>query len=95
MALVWPTKGPDEVLDYEVDWSDRLAGDSIITSSWQFTQTDNAMTIGPFSPSFSTQATTVWLSGGTVGQTYLLLNTITTFAGDTMVETILINVRVK
>ena len=93
--LVWPTKGPTETLDYDVDWSDRLVGDSIQSSGWQIEQTDGALVMGAFPSTFDLQATKVWLSGGTVGQTYTLLNTITTLNGDTMVETVLINVRVK
>ncbi len=31
MALSWPFKDPDEVLDYQIDWTARLAGDTIST----------------------------------------------------------------
>ena len=34
MSISWPSKDPDEVLDYELDWSLRLAGDTIVTSTW-------------------------------------------------------------
>ena len=35
MSLNWPDKDPDEVLDYCLDWSDRLgSSDTISTSTW-------------------------------------------------------------
>ena len=35
MALEWDFKDPDEVLDYRVDWSARLDGDTIASSTWE------------------------------------------------------------
>jgi len=85
MALTWPNKDPGEKLDYAVDWTTRLAGDTIATSNWTvptgITQTTPA-------PSFTNTLTTIWLLGGTIGQTYELTNTITTAAGRTMVQSI-------
>lgn len=34
MALTWPDKDPDEVLDYQLDWGTRLGTDTIVTSTW-------------------------------------------------------------
>lgn len=86
MALIWSSKDPNEVKDYEIDWTTDLAGDTISTSTW---------TIGPDSAlikqSDSKNATTtiIWLSGGTLTTTYYeLTNTIVTAAGRTLVQTV-------
>jgi hypothetical protein len=68
------TKDPDEILDYTVDWSERLETDETIsTSSWIV---DSGLTVD--SDSKSSTAATVWLSGGTSGQFYAVINRITT-----------------
>jgi hypothetical protein len=77
------TKDPDAVLDYQVDWSAWLASalggaDTIATSTWivpdgitknSDTHTDNTATL--------------WVSGGTAGTAYNLVNRITTAGGRT------------
>jgi hypothetical protein len=70
-------KDPDAKLDYGFDWSDWLAsGETIITSTW-------AVPLGltKVSDSFSTTATTVWVTDGTVGEAHVITNHITTSAG--------------
>jgi hypothetical protein len=69
-------KDPDAVLDYQVDWSSWLNGDTISTSSWTVPQG-----LSKESDSKSTTATTVWLSGGVAGQSYSVVNHIVTAAG--------------
>lgn len=77
--LVWPPKDPDEVLDYQVDWSARLGtGDTIATSTW-----DIPTGITAASDSNDTTTATIWLSGGSSGSVYVLTNTITTTIGRT------------
>jgi len=34
MALKWPNKDPDEILDYSVDWSRFLGSDTISAVTW-------------------------------------------------------------
>lgn len=91
-VLRWSDKDPDEVLDYELNWAPRLAGDVIDSSIW---------IIGPDSvlvknsDSRSDSFTVIWLSGGTVGTTYELTNRITTANGDTMDQTVLLQITVK
>ena len=72
------TKDPDAILDYAVDWSRWLAGDEIFSSAWTvpvgLTKVTDALT---------PTKTTVWLSGGTAGQSYTVTNRITTSAGRT------------
>lgn len=67
-------KDPDSVLDYGLDWSSWLAdGEIISTSSWT---AESGITVD--SDSKDSSSTTVWLSGGTDGESYLVTNTITT-----------------
>jgi len=69
------TKDANAVLDYTLDWSQWLTtGDNLATSTWitapglvidsDVLEADNT--------------TTVWLSGGTAGMTYIVTNRITT-----------------
>lgn len=34
MALKWPNKDPDEILDYSVDWSRFLGSDTVSAVTW-------------------------------------------------------------
>jgi hypothetical protein len=67
---------PDATLDYVIDWSTWLGADTISDSSWSAT---SGITID--SDSNTTTTATVWLSGGTPGQTYAVTNHIITAAG--------------
>ena len=73
-------KDPDAVKDYGWDWGTNFLGsDTIAASNW-FAD-DVAITIT--TDSFDNTTTTVWLSGGTLGATYLITNRITTAGGRT------------
>ncbi len=74
-------KGPNEVLEYTLDW-DALGvlqtaspTELISTSTWT---AEAGITID--TSTNGTTETTVWLSGGTVGNRYKLTNKITTDA---------------
>lgn len=97
MFVDWPTKDPDEVLDYGLDWSDDMAADAddIASSVWTISKGDSALIIDSTSFSVAGHITTAWLSGGTVGNTYQLTNTITTSGGRTYERTAEITVREK
>jgi len=90
--LIWVSKDPGEVLDYDINWAPRLGTDTILTSIWSIV---SGVGLGVNSDSFTSQRTKLWLSGGTLGQTYLLKNTVTTAAGDTEIETVKLTVRAK
>lgn len=90
--LVWPPKDPGEVLDYDLDWTLRLNGDTIATSVWSI-HTGSALLIT--SQSNNATVSKVILSGGLLGKTYTLKNTITTASGDTMIETVTILIKAK
>jgi hypothetical protein len=85
-TLTWPNKHPLEVLDYSLNWTNRLAGDTVVTSTWGV---PNTLTV---ERSVMTGAnTTVWLSGGTISDVPMVItNTITTSGGRTMTEGVLL-----
>ena len=72
-------KRSDANKDYGFDWSDWLAsGETISSSSWSI---PGGLTEG--TSDNSTTQTSVWISGGIVGQNYTIINTITTSEGRT------------
>ena len=83
MALthVWPSKDPAEVLDYSIDWTARLSGDTIATSNW-ILDYGAGVTLG--ANSNTSTSTTTFVSGGTLGMTALITNRITTAGGRTL-----------
>ena len=83
-------KDPDAVLDYQVNWSDWLNGDTISTSAFA---ADPGITVD--SDANTSTAATVWLSGGTAGSIYQVVNSITTAAGRSDDQTITIFVQQK
>lgn len=67
-------KDPGATLDYSVDWSEFLeTGETITASTWTVPSGLTTVTTS----NTDTKAT-VWLSGGTLGQSYELVNRITT-----------------
>lgn len=83
----WPNKDPDDILDYGVDWSARLSGDTLAASDWIVPDG-----ITEDSASFSASSATIWLSGGTAGQSYAITNRVTTAAGRQFDATVTIQV---
>ena len=76
------TKGVAETRLFTMDWSAHLNGRGSITASvWTIpagiTYVSNATASG-------NTKTTLMLSGGTVGNTYVVTNTITTTGGETL-----------
>jgi len=74
------SKAPAEVLDYLINWATWLDSDTISSSSWS---ADTGLTVD--SDSNTTTSATVWLSGGVLGTTLVVTNTIITVAGRTRV----------
>ena len=74
-------KDPAERQDYSIDWATDgylAVGETISVSTWSFpsgiTQYSTPSVNG------TGQITTIWLTGGTHGEEYLVANTITTTA---------------
>ena len=91
MALSFPNKDPDEVLDYTLDWSKRLAGDIILSSMWIVDSPGLVID----SNSFTSSQTVVWLSAGVVDTSYLLTNHIVTQVARTMEQSVKIKIKQK
>jgi len=90
--LSWPPKDPSETLDFDVDWTPRLNGDVIVTSEWTIPP---GSSLQIESNTESVTLTKVVLNGGIVGQSYTLVNTITTAAGSTLVESVQVLLQAK
>lgn len=83
-------KDPQAKLDYSVDWTQWLNGDTISSSSW-----DVPADLSLISQNYTTRVATVWIASGTVGQSYQVKNQIQTAAGRIDERTITILVRNK
>ena len=81
------TKDPDAVLDYLIDWTRWLASDKIATSAWIVPS--GLTNVGD---SKAATTATVWLAGGTAGQSYTVTNRITTTGGRTEDRSIIIRI---
>lgn len=90
MALAWPPKDPDEVLDYIVDWSARLEADTIATSTWTV-----PLGITKNSDTKTNTTTTIWLSSGVLDASYEFVNRITTAGGRMMDQTVKLKMKTK
>lgn len=93
MQKVWPSKDPEEVLDYSIDWTERLVSETIVTSTWSLTGDDNDLTAD--SDTISANRTVLWLSGGTLNATYYCTNQIVTSGNRTMEQTVKIKIRAR
>lgn len=72
--LKWPDKDPADNRPYVLDWEEALDTQTgIASSTWSV---PSGITEG--TKSVSGKRTQIWLSGGTLGETYTLENTITT-----------------
>ena len=80
-------KDPDATLDYTIDWTRWLAGDSIVSSTWSV---PSGMTQA--NAAYTTTSATIWLAGGTIGHIYNVTNQITTNFGRVEERTIRIRV---
>lgn len=94
MSVTWvASKDPDEVKDYFLDWTAKLAGDPIVSSVWTLTDGDGSLVLS--APNFTTTRTTIWFSGGTLGIFYAVRNRVVTGGGRTYDETANLKVRAK
>jgi hypothetical protein len=108
MSSSWPFKDPDEILDYDIDWTNRLyskaeldqvalgqtvvPADTISTSAWTLDSGD--VVIG--ATSHTTTATKTWLSAGTLASgVSVLTNRIVTAGGRTMDLTVKVKIKAK
>lgn len=76
-------KDPQSRLDYSIDWADWIAGGDVIANAhWTISSiTGDASPLAEFTSNVMTPGTsmcTVYLAGGTAGETYTVTNRITT-----------------
>ena len=83
-------KDPQSVLDYEINWTEWLKGDTIIVSQWTVEEG-----LIQDSNSFTDTITTVWFSGGTNQSRYEATNSIITGNGRAADRTIRIKCKEK
>lgn len=76
-------KDPDETIDFPFNWKPELYGDTIFTST--FLLPDGLTQV---STSNTTNTATIFVSGGSTGQTYRITNRIVTIGGRTFDRTI-------
>ena len=86
----WPSKDPEEVLDYQFDWTSRMATSESISSS-TFILTFGSVTLA--SPSVVGATTTIWASGGELGEVNIITNRIVTNRGRTYDESAKLRIR--
>lgn len=89
-------KDPDEVVHYGITWAADMAliGETITASQW-FVAAGTGLVIGPNPSTFTTTATTVWLSGGVIGQTYIVTNRINTSGGQTLDQSVVLRMSMR
>ena len=83
-------KDPEAKLDYGFDWSDWLDGDTLNGSTWVV-----PTGLTEVSNNYSNTITAIWLSGGTLGETYKVVNRITTAGGRQDDRTLTVIIRNK
>lgn len=93
----WPAKDPNEVLDYQINWADAddprlVTGETLSSSTFLVVEGDVVIDSQTYA---SSGLTTVWLSGGTAGTRCLILNRVTTSAGRTYDQTVVLRIRTK
>lgn len=87
----WPEpKAPAENLDYGFDWSAWLGTDTLATSTYTV---PTGLTAG--TAANTSTGTTQYMSGGALGQDYIVKNAITTAAGRTAERSAILQVRLK
>ena len=85
MSMGTIAKDESDIGIYSVNWAPRLAdGETLATSSWSI---GAGLTYLADAIAASLVKTTVKLSGGTQGQTYACINTVTTSTGQTLSRT--------
>ncbi len=92
MAFAVDAKDPSEVLDYGVNWTDELGGDSILSHNWAVSEGDVTLGVKSIETADGETFAKVWVSGGTAGTIAILTSTITTAGGRTFEQSIKIRV---
>ncbi|WP_456622150.1 phage fiber-tail adaptor protein [Bradyrhizobium sp. P5_C12] len=103
---IWPSKSPDEVLDYSLDWTLRLctADEAARLRRGEAIAPADAIVVSDFilppgivadKATNSPAVTTAVISGGEDGQRYVLRNRIRTASGRVMEQAVRLKVAAK
>lgn len=91
--LMWDNKDPNEILDYQINWTAQVPGDdTIATSNWTITGSD---TLAEQSKSIVGKSTIIWLTGGEDGELAVLTNRIVTTDGRTIDQSVELRIKQK
>lgn len=90
----WPTKDPGDVLDYQLDVANALAGDRVdaIDGLTVAISPSEPGDLSLVSAAMAGTSAIVWLSGGQAGTTYTVTLTVTTTSGRTIARSVLLPV---
>ncbi len=97
--LTLPTKDPNEVLDYQIDWADAKAprlvtGETLVSSSLEVVE--GTLTIDQELSDFVPSGlVTVWVSGGAAGELCVILNRVATSLGRVYDQSCRLRIRSK
>lgn len=91
----WPLpKDPNDVCDYQFDWSRRLEpGETIASSTFTVDQGSVVVDTTTNPPTIDGALTTFWLSGGTDRETCVITNRIVTSEGRTYDDSARLRIR--
>lgn len=88
---VWDPKDPDEIDDFDIDWTPYLLGfgetvpsdtiDPAKPTLWNIDGPDQTLIVAPQGKQDSATLTKIWLAGGTLNEKYTVTNRIVTVAG--------------
>ena len=90
MSIERKYKDPDEVISFGVDWSEYLGAETVTSSDWTV-----ASGITKVGQTLVGKQANVTISGGTLGTVNRITNRITTSAGETVDQSIDIEIIVK
>ena len=82
--ITWPSKDPDELLDYGLDWTSQLDGATIMLSEWDIIEGAGIALSGA---SITGGVTGIRVGGGTLGEAARIENTVTLSSGEVLQET--------
>lgn len=92
--IAWPSKDPQDVADYYVDWTATLTPDADTIASSTFTVTDGSVAIAPNpAPAIAGMITSLWLTGGVLGERCRIVNHIVTAGGREWDQTVALPIR--
>ena len=88
-------KRPNDKKDIIFDWADQMAEDVDTIAASVMTVDPVGLVINSPAASFTPVNATVWVSGGTDNQRYIVYNQITTTAGRIHTDSIVVSVKLK